>query len=221
MVQFVAHGQWSFERWAQFRAVSEVTLERKAGLLLSIKTQPTCISRHRGIYEPAMDPDNVMQLLVGLFLVFGRGFIVGRIKDPTRRIKIDRLLKVTGPIVLGCAVFVAVAGFMRRDQQLEKVAQAVNLSAPKIVDEVTRLERATAGPGRRLTYHMTISISEAEFDRAGWKQKTLPAIRTNTLEQDATRTLLNAGITVVIRYSSKEGAYLEETIFTSSDLPKN
>jgi hypothetical protein len=168
-----------------------------------------------------MNLDSIIQLIVGLFLVFGRGLIVGRIKDPTRRDKVNRLLKVTGPIVLGCALFVAIGGFVRKDAQLEQLAQAVNASAPKVVDEVTRLDRATAGPGRRLTYHMTISISQSEFNLSEWKQKTLPAVRSNTLEQEATRSLLKAGITVVIRYSSKDGTYLDETIFTSSDLAKN
>jgi hypothetical protein len=32
---------------------------------------------------------------------------------------------------------------------LEQLAQAVNASAPKVVDEVTRLDRATSGPRRR------------------------------------------------------------------------
>jgi hypothetical protein len=168
-----------------------------------------------------MSLDNITQLLVGLFLVFGRGFIVGWIKDPTQKTKINRVLKVAGPIVLGCAVFVAVAGFTRKDVQLEQLAQAVNASAPKIVDEVTRLDRATAGPGRGLTYHMTISLSQSEIDRTEWKQKTVPAIRANTLQQDATRALLKAGITVVIRYSSKDGTYLDEVTFTPSDLAKN
>jgi len=168
-----------------------------------------------------MSLDSITQLLVGLFLVFGRGFIVGWIKDPAQKTKINRVLKVAGPIVLGCAVFVAVAGFTRKDVQLEQLAQAVNASAPKIVDEVTRLDLATAGPGKGLTYHMTISLSQSEFDRTEWKQKTVPAIRTNTLQQDATRALLKAGITVVIRYSSKDGTYLDEVIFTPSDLAKN
>ena len=60
-----------------------------------------------------------MQLLVGLFLVFGRGLIVGQIKDPTRKNKVNGLLKITGPIVLGCAAFVAVAGAIRKDCELE------------------------------------------------------------------------------------------------------
>lgn len=123
--------------------------------------------------------------------------------------------------MLGCALFVAIGGFVRKDAQVEQLAQAVNATAPKVVDEVTRLDRATAGLGRRLTYHMTISISQAEFNLGEWKQKTLPTIRTNTLEQDATRSLLKAGITVALRYSSNEGTYLDETIFTPSDLAKN
>ncbi|MCX8512022.1 MAG: hypothetical protein ORN83_09690 [Chthoniobacteraceae bacterium] len=168
-----------------------------------------------------MNPDNMMQLLVGLFLVFGRGLIGGQIKDPTRKNKVNGLLKITGPIVLGCAAFVAVTGFIRKDVQLEQLAQAVNASAPKMVDEVTQLDRATAGPGRRLTYHMTISISQSEFNRTEWEQKTVPSIRTNTLQQDATKALLKAGISVAIRYSSKDGTYLDETIFTPSDLAKN
>ena len=168
-----------------------------------------------------MNFDNVSQILVGVFLVFGRGLIVGRIKDPSRQNKINRVLKVAGPIVLGCALLVASADFQRKDPQLEQIAQAVNASAPKVVDEVTRLDSATAEPGRRLTYRMTISIPYSEFDRTEWDKKTVPAIRTNTIEQEGSRQLLKAGITIAIRYSSKDGIFLDEIIFTSSDLPKN
>ena len=168
-----------------------------------------------------MNLDDISQLLVGAFLVFGRGLIVGRIKDETRKNKINRLLKITGPIVLGCAVFVAIGGSIKKDGQLEQIAQAVNASAPKIVDEVTRLDRATTGPGRRLVYHMTISIPQSGFDRTEWKEKTVPVIRNNTMEQDGSRALLKAGITIAIRYSSEDGIFLDEIIFTSSDLPKN
>ena len=168
-----------------------------------------------------MNLDDISQLLVGAFLVFGRGVIVGRIKDETRKNKINRLLKIAGPIVLGCAVFVAIGGSIKKDDQLEQIAQAVNASAPKVVDEVTRLDGATAEPGRRLTYRMTISIPYSEFDRTEWDKKTVPAIRTSTIEQDGSRALLKAGITIAIRYSSKDGIFLDEIIFTSSDLPKN
>ena len=89
------------------------------------------------------------------------------------------------------------------------------------MDEVTRFDRATTGPGRRLVYHMTISVPQSEFDRTEWKEKTVPAIRNNTMEQDGSRALLKAGITIAIRYSSKDGIFLDEIIFTSSDLPKN
>lgn len=168
-----------------------------------------------------MNADNISQILVGLFLVFGRRFIVERMKDPKRKDKINSILKITGPIVLGCAIFVAVAGFAKKDDQVEQLAQAVNAAGPKIIDGFTRLDRATAGPGRRLTYHMTVSVSKSEFDRTEWKQKTLPTIRTNTLEQEATRSLLKAGITVVLSYGSKDGSHLDETVFTSNDLVKN
>ena len=77
-----------------------------------------------------MNLDDISQLLVGAFLVFGRGLIVGRIKDETRKNKINRLLKIAGPIVLGCAVFVAIGGSIKKDGQLEQLAQAVNASAP-------------------------------------------------------------------------------------------
>ena len=81
---------------------------------MSLNTEATCVFNRRSVRKLPMNLDSMMQLIVGLFLVFGRGLIVGRIKDPTRRDKINRLLKVTGPIVLGCALFVAIGDFVRK-----------------------------------------------------------------------------------------------------------
>jgi len=61
-----------------------------------------------------MDPNNLSQLAVGIFLVFGRELIVDRIKDPIRQQQMNSVLKVAGPFVLGCAAFVAVAGLLKR-----------------------------------------------------------------------------------------------------------
>jgi hypothetical protein len=61
-----------------------------------------------------MEPNNLSQLAVGIFLVFGRKLIVDRIKDPSRQQQMNSVLKVAGPSVLGCAAFVAVAGLLKR-----------------------------------------------------------------------------------------------------------
>jgi len=62
----------------------------------------------------SLDPNDISQLLVGAFLVFGRGMIVNTIKDPVRKQEVNRILKFAGPFVLGCAILVAVAGLLRK-----------------------------------------------------------------------------------------------------------
>ena len=88
-----------------------------------------------------------------------------------------------------------------------------------MIDDTTRLDSASAGPDRRLTYNFTlVSQKSQDIDRVAWKQKVVPVIRTHMVETEAMHTLLVAGVTVVSRYSSSDGVFVDEIVIKPEDL---
>ena len=158
-------------------------------------------------------------IAAGVFCMVARDRIVAKITDPQKKQRIDRFLKVCGPIVLGCGILLAITTLTRTDGDLDRVVREVNATAPKMVDDATRLDRASAGPGRRLTYDMTlISLKSQDIDPVAWKRDVVPTIRANMAKTKAMHTLLAAGVTVASRYSSSDGILIDEIIMRPEEL---
>jgi len=163
--------------------------------------------------------DNLIMIAAGVCFIFGRGLIVAKIPDPQKKQRIDRILKVCGPVVLVCGILPAIITLARPDGDLDRVVHEINATAPKMVDEATRLNGASAGPGRRLTYDMTlISLKSQDVDRVAWKRDAVPTIRANMAKTKAMHTLLAAGVTVTSRYSSSDGVLVDEIVMTPEEL---
>jgi hypothetical protein len=163
--------------------------------------------------------DNLIMMAVGAFFIFARGRIVARIADPRKKERTNRIFKVGGPIILGCGILLARGNLAKADGDMDRVVREINATVPKMVDETTRLDRASAGPGRRLTYDLTlISLKAQDVDRTAWKQSVAPSIRANMSQTKGMHTLLAAGITVASRYSSSDGVLIDEIILRPEEL---
>jgi hypothetical protein len=163
--------------------------------------------------------DNLIMIAAGAFFIIARCRIVAKITDPQKKQRTDRILKVCGPVVLGCGILLAITTLARTDGDLERVVREVNATAPKMVDDATRLDRASAGPGRRLTYDLTlISLKSEDIDPVVWKRDVFPTIRANMAKTQAMHRLLAAGITVASRYSSSDGVLVDEIVMRPEDL---
>lgn len=92
--------------------------------------------------------------------------------------------------------------------QLKSVAKVLNEGAPKMVDEITRLEKATVGPGKLLTIDVTItSIKVADIDRVVWNTEVIPKLKAGILGSTIT-TVLRTGNTLTYRYTGSDGALI-------------
>jgi len=163
--------------------------------------------------------DNLIMIAIGAFFIFARRRIAGRITDPKKKQAADLVFKIGGPVVLGCGILLAISTLARTEGDLDRVVRQVNATAPKMVDDATRLDRASAGPGRRLTYELTlVSLKAQDIDRAAWKQNVVPSIRANMTQTKAMHTLLAAGVTVASRYSSNDGVLIDEIVMRPEEL---
>ena len=97
---------------------------------------------------------------------------------------------------------------------LPKMVAGVAQMAPKMVDADTRVDRASAGPGKRFTYHYTLVNYPAPGQNASeilGRAKDLEALMIkNTCANAATKPIRALGITVAYEYSSKDGKRLLE-----------
>ena len=163
--------------------------------------------------------DNLIMVAAGAYFMIARGSVVAKITDPQKKRRTDRILKVCGPIVLGCGILLAITTLASTEGDLDRVVREVNATAPKMVDDATRLDRASAGPGRRLTYELTlISLKSQDIDRIAWKRDVVPTIRANMAKTKAMHTLLAAGVTVASRYTSSDGILVDEIVMRPDEL---
>lgn len=102
---------------------------------------------------------------------------------------------------------------------LENVALQINKETPKMIDEITRLDKATAGPGKLLTVHVTItSLKADEIDRDVWNAEVAPTLKAGILASPLADKL-RRGATITYKYSGSDGILIDEISVTAKDLP--
>lgn len=88
-----------------------------------------------------------------------------------------------------------------------------------MIDEITRLDKATAGPGKRLTVDVTIiSLKASDIDRNVWNTTVIPKLKEGILASGVA-SVLRTGNTVTYRYTGSDGALIDELSLTEADLP--
>ena len=105
------------------------------------------------------------------------------------------------------------------ERSLVKSVEEINASSPKMVDEITRLDGAQAGPGKKLTYLYTIvSLKAADVPPAIWNEQAAPNVKKQMQEAKALRPLFEAGVTVHCKYSGSDSVYINEVVITPADV---
>ena len=102
---------------------------------------------------------------------------------------------------------------------LRQAEVQINSTAPKMVDAETRLDGATAGPGRRLKYGYTVVRYKAsEIDMNSWRNQVAPDIKRNVRNAEGMRYLFEIGTTVTYRYSGSDGVFVDEIVVTPGEV---
>lgn len=95
----------------------------------------------------------------------------------------------------------------------------VNSMSPRNLDSSTRLDGATAGPGKRFTYKYTLLKQKAaEVNVGQWRQAVVPMLKRNVQASREMRPLFQNGVTVCYRYHGKDGVLVDEIVFNPSDV---
>src|SRR5262245_21791592 len=99
------------------------------------------------------------------------------------------------------------------ESSLRETAKQINGRLPMMVDEVTRWESATHGPGRRWTYNYTlISMSSTDVTGQQIQDALGEKIRTSVCTTREMQVFVKNKVQVVYHYAGKDGADIGEIV---------
>lgn len=104
------------------------------------------------------------------------------------------------------------------DQALAGLSAQFNKKTPLRVDKHTRLDKVTAEPGSHLIYHYTlIGMRNAEVDRAGFREKMRPQLKSRLCSSAEMQNFLKSGVHISYRYKAADGGSIADFTFAPSD----
>lgn len=101
---------------------------------------------------------------------------------------------------------------------LQEAAERLNRQTPQTVDEITRLDRASAGPGRLVTYYNTITVMKAnEVDMDAFNGEFTTNMRRKICGAPSLAAMRRAGVTMVYEYRGSDGRRIGNVQIRPSD----
>jgi hypothetical protein len=100
----------------------------------------------------------------------------------------------------------------------EVAAKQINDSAPTMVDEETRMDGASAGPGASLTYHYTFpNYSSSDIDSGLIKSNVFPTVKNGVCSNKEMKPSLQYGGRYTYSYSGNDGVLIGEFTIDRND----
>lgn len=106
-------------------------------------------------------------------------------------------------------------------QELTEAANSVNAAAPRMIDAITRLDGAHAGPGSLFTYEYTLTnmhvarLSPASLETLRWRLSA--HVRQAVCRGSALQPMLRTGTTVRFHYRDQDGQEVATVAVSSAD----
>jgi hypothetical protein len=121
---------------------------------------------------------------------------------------------------VGRVIGKGVAGGSLTDEHLQNAAEHANRDLPKMVDDVTRLDRVAAEPGKRMVFFNTLtSYRTPEVDLARFYSEFAPRIRSSACGNVDTRRMLDGGVTMEWTYKGSDRGHIGSVRATIKDCP--
>ena len=100
----------------------------------------------------------------------------------------------------------------------EVAAKQVNESAPIMVDEETRMDGASVGPGTLITYHYTFpNNSSTEVDSSLIRSNVFPIVKNGVCSSKEMKASLQYGGRYGYAYSGNDGILIDKFIIDRND----
>lgn len=103
-------------------------------------------------------------------------------------------------------------------KELESEVEQINQQTPMMMDEQTRLDKATLGPGATVTYHFTFpSYSAEEVDRDKLANNLSPALTQNICLDEQLKESMEEGARYVYAFHGNDGREISRMEVKESD----
>ena len=154
-----------------------------------------------------------------------------------RKIVLKKLLSIIGVIV--ALIVWAISGQIGREvgkaafspselsqqeieakliEGLEEAARQINQSTPTMIDEDTRMDKVTVGPGVRVTYHYTFPrYSSRDVDTDWLRQNLHPVVMKNVCNNKDMKLSIQYGATYAYSYSGNDGLRISSFTIDRND----
>lgn len=107
---------------------------------------------------------------------------------------------------------------MTVEEVLAKLSENTNKQLPRTIDRNTRVDTTEVAPGRRMTYHYTITNARADdVDVEKFYQSQSPNLRNSVCTDPAMQVFLKNGVTFSYSYRGIDGSYITKIEITPSD----
>lgn len=193
--------------------------KRPGWMLLAAATFAVVISMAFGYFNELAKTGNVSAGIGSAVGQFAMAVVIALLFSISSRYRNSRSRTI---VVFVASCVLTLASFYRGTHRLshiaEKAAKEINAGAPRMADSGTRIDGASAGPGQVLTIRATlVRIDGRDVDHQYWRVSMTPKIRTNALGNAALKKLLSFGVTIVYRFSGRDGAFIDELTLTPQD----
>ncbi|WP_013321122.1 hypothetical protein [Gloeothece verrucosa] len=102
--------------------------------------------------------------------------------------------------------------------QLINSANQLNQQLPKMIDPDTRLDSTQGGPGRQLSYNLTlVNYSSNQINNQKFYQNVSPLVRKEACTHQGTQVLFNNKILIRFNYYGNDGRLISTIEVNSSD----
>ena len=100
----------------------------------------------------------------------------------------------------------------------ELAAQQLNAMTPVMVDQETRIDKATVGPGAQMTYHYTFpKFASKDIDVSMMSATVFPIIRDGVCTSPEMKPSLQYGGKYAYSYSGSDGVHIMKFVIGKSD----
>lgn len=107
---------------------------------------------------------------------------------------------------------------MTADEALVKVTTLINPRLPITIDPDTRWDSTVAGPGRRFTYHYTITtVRASDINAINFNQNMTPHLRNNACKNMPE--FFQNGVAVAYSYRGNDGGHVTTIEINPRDCP--
>jgi hypothetical protein len=106
-------------------------------------------------------------------------------------------------------------------EDLAGIARILNTQLPTMGDDLTRIDKVTIGPGKRINYHYTVLFTHASIQKNELSRVMRPIVMDNICNGNETMKWVSDGVVYQFEYTGTDGILIDVFSVGVNDCLKN